>query len=413
MPGLLLVWSSGRAALTPLPLGKEPLVLGRGKVGEVEIDDACMSRRHAEVSCAGGVWAVRDLDSRNGSALDGRPLHGEQKTAKARLLRTGDTLLLLCADLREYTGADVERREGVVVGPTLRRAWNEIDDIARTCEVLHIRGETGSGKELAARRFHAQGPRPTGPFIAVNCASVPVNLAERLLFGAKRGAYSGATEDSDGYIQAADGGTLFLDEVAELDQAVQAKLLRVLESHEVMQLGASKSRRVNLRLCSATHGQLRDRVDQGGFRQDLFFRMGRPDVRLPALRERAEDIPWLIEELVARPLRAHVSLVEAALGRPWPGNLRELALEVREAARAAAAKGSEQVEADHLDARAGSTKEAQAEEPAAPQLDRAAVEAALARHDGNVSQTARALGLHRNQLRRLIERYGISNETDK
>src|SRR5262249_30230012 len=212
---------------------------------------------------------------------------------------------------------------------------------------LHITGETGSGKELAARRFHETGPRPDGKFIAVNCATIPAALAERLLFGARKGAYSGADTDTEGYVQAAHGGSLFLDEVAELELAVQAKLLRVLETREVVPLGGSHGKKVDVRFCSATHGGLRARVADGRFREDLFFRIGRPEVRLPPLRERAEEIPWLVQAALEG-ATAHVSLVERALACAGRGNTRELALETREAARPAASEAGAEVQARPL-----------------------------------------------------------------
>jgi transcriptional regulator with GAF, ATPase, and Fis domain len=407
------VFSARGPLLVPIPLHGGALDIGRGAVGAVELEDGAMSRRHAHVELDGETWRVRDLGSRNGTAVDARRLSAEHASEDARVLRCGDTLFLLCHDLVPYLGASVATRDGVVIGPTLRRVWNEIDSIAASGATLHVTGETGSGKELAARRFHEQGLASRGRFVAVNCATIPGALAERLLFGARRGAYSGADADSDGHLQAANGGTLFLDEVAELEPAVQAKLLRTLETREVLPLGATRAIRVEVRICSATHGGLMARVADGRFRQDLFFRIGRPEVRVPPLRERAEEIPWLVQAALAgRP--AHVSLHEKALAHGWPGNLRELALEVREAARRAAAEGSEQVEAKHL--RPAETLAAPGPTPRAPapprpphpsSPTREAIVAALAENGGNVAQTARALGTHRTQLRRWLERYGI------
>ena len=408
VPGLLLVFSTGRPRLAPLPLGARPLTLGRGEVAGVTLDDACLSREHAEAAFVGGVFHFRDLGSRNGTAVDGSVLDRPFAGPDARVLRTGDTLWLPSADLRPFLGAAVETHGGLVIGPTLREAWKRIAAIAASGDVLHVSGETGAGKEEAARCFRASGPRAHGPFVPVNCATIPQALAERLLFGARRGAYSGADADADGYIQQADGGTLFLDEIAELEAGVQAKLLRVLETREVLPLGATKARRVDFGICSATHGDLPARVAAGRFREDLYFRIGRPDVVLPALRERREDIPWLVEAFLAPAgAQAHASLIEAALLRAWPGNVRELALDIKEAARLAAEAGSTSVEVSHLAAR-GTREPPAASAPVDGGLpDRDALEAVLARHEGNVARSARDLGVHRNQLRRWIARYGI------
>jgi transcriptional regulator with PAS, ATPase and Fis domain len=267
--------------------------------------------------------------------------------------------------------------------------------------------------------------------VAVNCAAIPHALAERLLFGAKRGAYSGAEADADGYVQEADGGTLFLDEIAELDPQVQAKLLRVLESKELLPLGASKPRKVDFAFCSATNKDLRALVAAGTLREDLYFRVGLPAVALPALRNRPEEIPALIAQELAKlspATTAHVSLVEQCLLRPWPGNVRELLTELRTAAQAALADGN-RVAARHLSATAGSVfGSAMPDARPAPQdghdsppsdgprkrmprVDvewRRRIEDALRANAGNIAATARALGLHRTQLRRLVERHGLA-----
>src|SRR5262249_47131898 len=195
------------------------------------------------------------------------------------------------------------------------------------------------------------GASAGGPLVAVNCATIPEALAERLLFGARKGAFSGADADSDGYIQEADGGTLFLDEVAELSLAVQAKLLRVLETREVLPLGASKPRKIELRFCSATHRDLRAHVAAGKLREDLYFRIATPRVTVPPLRERPEEIPWLLQAEVSRiapSLALHVSVVETCLLRGWPGNVREILAEIRSAAQTALSAESQRLEARHL-----------------------------------------------------------------
>jgi transcriptional regulator with GAF, ATPase, and Fis domain len=271
----------------------------------------------------------------------------------------------------------------------------------------------------------------------VNCAAIPHAIAERLLFGAKRGAYSGADADASGYLEAADGGTLFLDEIAELDAQVQAKLLRALESKEILPLGAAKPRRVELGFVSATNKDLRALVGKGTLREDLYFRIASPAVALPPLRNRPEEIALLVAAEIAKVspgLTAHVSLLEQCLLRPWPGNVRELNAEIRTAAQAALADGS-RVTARHLAPTAGTLfggatlptgdtptpttpnppNQIDGPKKRIPQVDeewRRRIEEALRKNDGNIAGTARALGLHRTQLRRLIERHGIRVATD-
>jgi DNA-binding NtrC family response regulator len=327
---------------------------------------------------------------------------------------------------------------GALLGPTLARVWDAIGRAARHGASLHITGESGTGKELAARAFHAVGPRCGGPFVAVNCAAIPEGVAERLLFGTRKGAFSGAAVDAEGYVQAAHGGVLFLDEVAELDLTVQAKLLRALEAKEVLPLGATRPVKVDFALASATHRDLRDQVAAGKLREDLFFRIARPEIRVPPLRMRPEEIPWLVAaalqgaEATDGAPEAHASLIEACLARAWPGNVREILAEIRAAGQQARSEGSRWVQAGHLSASAGRAfaaapapaaapaqpAEAAAQPPWVPRRtsrppEREVIEEALRRAGGNITQAARALGVHRTQLRRWMARFGIVSSLDE
>ncbi len=382
------------------------LELQRASFGGKPLADERISSRHARVSFDGTRWTVEDLESRNGTFVDGERVKGEASFGDPRVVRVGRSLFLPVADVRRFADASVDAKGDAVLGPTTRLAWAEIDRAARFGEVLLLSGESGAGKELAARAFHSLGPRAKGPFIAVNCAAIPQGLAERLLFGARRGAYSGATADAEGYVQAADGGTLFLDEVADLDAQVQAKLLRTLETKEVLPLGASKPRAVDVRVCSATR-DLRAEVAGGRFREDLYFRIGQPEVRIPPLRERREEIPWLLGRELSG-LSVNVSLVEACLSRPWPGNVRELLSEARRVASRARAAGRGSVGAEDLSPTAGVDFVRGDGSSTAPGAtpDPAAIERALEEHKGNVTRAAQALGMHRNQLRRWLARRG-------
>jgi transcriptional regulator of acetoin/glycerol metabolism len=445
VPGIVVVWEAGRAASGALPLGTEGIEIGRGMSGGasgalLEADDR-VSRKHARVRRqADGSWHVEDLASRNGTFVNGQPLTAAEVFAAPPLVRVGRSLIWAVEDVTAFSGArPTGAAEGPVLGGRLRRVWGEIALASRAGDTLCIQGESGAGKELAARAFHEAryGETSARPFVAVNCAAIPEGLAERLLFGARKGAYSGAVVDAEGYVQAADQGTLFLDEIAELDPLVQAKLLRVLETREVLQLGASRPRKVELGICAASHKSLRDEVEAGRFREDLYFRLGRPEVKLPALRERIDEMPWLIaRELLAidAKLVASVGFVEACAQKPWPGNVRELLREIRRAGHRALAEPSAVVEAAHLSAEAGSALGTSspppraASEPAVPaakapsgapaakrggELEDEQIVRALAENGGNVRGTARALGMHRNQLRRWLEKHPEVVTADK
>ncbi|WP_438015561.1 sigma 54-interacting transcriptional regulator [Sorangium sp. So ce315] len=451
-PGLVLVFSVDSPRCDVLPLNDGELELGRGEVGDVPLDDLKMSRRHARVRFRQGQWEVEDLDSRNGTSLDGAPLSGARAGGEPRILRTGSSVFVIQADVEPFR-AGISRAGGTILGPTLARTWDTIDRAARSGTVLHITGESGTGKEHAARAFHALGPRRAGPFVAVNCAAIPDGLAERLLFGARKGAYSGSATDAEGYVQAAQGGVLFFDEVAELDLGVQAKLLRALEAREVLPLGASRPIPIDFALVSATHKDLRAQVAAGKLREDLYFRIAQPAVRIPRLHERPEEIPWIVDatlrdvgavaprgaEGASAPPAAHASLIEACLLRAWPGNVRELMAEIRAAAQEAQLAKSAVVQARHLSPSAGqafaAARPGAAEQPAPGATERGSrpppasagrgerggarraaslppdevIEEALRREEGNVARTARALGVHRTQLRRWLGRRTASD----
>ncbi|HEX7044728.1 MAG TPA: sigma-54 dependent transcriptional regulator [Burkholderiales bacterium] len=232
--------------------------------------------------------------------------------------------------------ADVERDYPVagMIGScaAMREVFERIRKVAPTDSTVLIRGESGTGKELVARAVHEASPRREAPVIAVNCAAIPDNLIESELFGHEKGAFTGAVAEHRGLIEAADGGTLFLDEIGELPAAAQARLLRVLQEGEIRRVGATRSRKVNIRLLAATHRDLEQCVADGSFRADLYFRLRVFEIRLPPLRERDEDIEplsrFLLEKTCRRLNRPPARLTDEALAAMrayrWPGNVREL-----------------------------------------------------------------------------------------
>lgn len=418
-PGLVQVWSPEGPVCRPIPLEGELLL---GREGPFPLHDVRVSRQHCRVSRDGEHWQIEDLGSRNGTFVAGNPLRGRGRFSNPLPLRLGHCIFLAVPDVESYrSGVTIE--QDLVIGPELRAIRQAIAQLAESSENLLIVGPSGAGKENAARYFHASNRPGNRPFVAVNCAAIPEGLAERLLFGTTKGAYSGATESAQGYIQAAHGGTLFLDEVGELDLTVQGKLLRVLEAHELVVLGSTRPQRVDIRVCFATHRDLRRLVVQQRFRQDLFFRIATPEVRLPALAQRLAELPYLIQHTVAQmnpPGAVHCTLVETCLLRSWPGNIRELIAEVRAAARASARAGRPQVARADLSLTAGvaellaSPPEAAVEPPVVSSTrlsDRSEVEAALRAELGNVRGAARRLGVHRNQLRRWLDKHGIDTST--
>jgi len=247
---------------------------------------------------------VKERDSDRGRASGGKP-----NAARA----SGGDAPLLARLLGEST--------------TMAEVRALIQRVARSQAPIAITGESGSGKELAARAVHDCSGRRDGPFVAVNCGAIPEQLVEAEFFGYRKGAFTGADSDRDGFFQTAKGGTLFLDEVADLPLAMQVKLLRAIQERSVRRVGGMNEESVDVRLISATHQNLAQCVMQGRFRQDLFYRLNVIDIRIPPLRERREDIPLLARHLLA-PLAPDLKLSDAALdklsGYDFPGNVREL-----------------------------------------------------------------------------------------
>lgn len=214
----------------------------------------------------------------------------------------------------------------------IRQVRAMIEKLARSQAPVHIHGESGTGKELAARLIHTSGPRRDGPFVPVNCGAIPESLVESEFFGYRKGAFTGAQQDREGVFQAANGGTLFLDEVADLPLAMQVKLLRAIQEKKVRRVGDTQEEVVDVRIISATHRNLTQMVESGQFRRDLYYRLNVIELKMPALREMAQDIPALARQILARQ-SAHANIpppviqdqaMAALMRHPFPGNVREL-----------------------------------------------------------------------------------------
>ncbi len=216
--------------------------------------------------------------------------------------------------------------------PLIRRVFEIIRQVAPTRTTVLITGESGTGKELVARALHQNSKRRDGPFVAINCAALPQTLIESELFGHERGAFTGAVQRKRGLLHAADGGTLFIDEVGEVDLPVQAKLLRVIESRQVTPLGSTKEELVDIRILTATNKDLDERVKNGSFREDLFYRLKVVTIQLPPLRDRREDVPLLAQAFLKQviadnelpPRRISTEVLSRLTAYDWPGNVREL-----------------------------------------------------------------------------------------
>jgi two-component system response regulator HydG len=313
--------------------------------------------------------------------------------------------------------------------PVLLRSLEEIERVRRTDATVFIHGETGTGKELVARALHAGGPRAAGPFVAQNCAGIPETLLQSALFGHVKGAFTGADRARPGVFQEADGGTLFLDEVADLSPAVQASLLRALQEREVMPVGSARAVKVDVRIVSASHKDLREEARAGRFREDLLYRLLVVTLRLPRLRDRAGDVALLAQHFLELHATRHgkrlrglsaeaLALLEA---HEWPGNVRELENEIERAV--VMAEDGERVTpallAEHLRGKAVAVPAAppRAEgifvdfdtpyDEALERLERALVARALELEEANLTQAARRLGIKRTRLHKIRARLGL------
>jgi DNA-binding NtrC family response regulator len=330
-----------------------------------------------------------------------------------RLVATVENLLELSETAREATRYRQERRRrreqlaaryelrGLVYGSTaMERVVELACQVARAEAPVLISGPNGAGKELIAGIVHANSAVKQGPFVAVNCGALPLDLVEAELFGAEAGAYTGANRAREGRFELAHGGTLFLDEIGNLPLASQVKLLRVLETGEFERLGASRTRKVKVRLLSATNARLPQMVAEGTFREDLYYRLNVIEIALPPLAERPDDILPLAEHFLGGLARFSDEARETLLAHPWPGNVREL---------------KNAIERARLLCRDGLILPADLNLPArrialgaSAEPDREQVEAALKAANGVVSRAAQALGLSRQALYRRLEKFGLS-----
>lgn len=291
-----------------------------------------------------------------------------------------------------------------------------IEKLARSQAPIYISGESGSGKELAARLIHARSARSSAAFVPVNCGAIPENLMESEFFGYRKGAFTGADHDREGFFQAASGGTLFLDEVADLPLPMQVKLLRALQEKKVRKVGSVSEELVDVRVICATHQNLRERVEQGSFRQDLYYRLNVIELRMPALRERQEDIPALADSLLVRlagatPPKLSPDAMQALRAYPFPGNVRELE-NVLERATALCSDNQILPEDLHLEpedncAAEGGARGSETLDDYLNRLERQAILEALGKTDGNRTAAARLLGVTFRSLRYRLERLGI------
>ena len=394
------------------------VVIGTHRSATVCLADPSVSRFHCEIAMEDGVAVVRDLGSRNGTHVDDVPVRIAPLRDRATLI-VGRTRLEfeMAASYAEVPLSDRDRFGGLVGGSSAMRATYALLERAAASDAnALILGETGTGKELAARAIHDHSRRAGGPFVALDTGAIPAGLLESELFGHERGAFTDAAQRRRGCFELADGGSLFLDEIGELSLDLQAKLLRVLETRELRRVGASDVVRVDVRVIAATHRSLEREVFAGRFRADLYYRLAVLPVTMPPLRARRGDLAQLVDELLRRagevdgPAAASIrdpAFVARLASHSWPGNVRELRnLVERSLALAAPVEppGGAWHDAPTLDF---DQSLATNREVFVRYVERAYVAEFLRRHDDNVSAAARACGMDRAHFHRLAVRAGL------
>jgi DNA-binding NtrC family response regulator len=309
--------------------------------------------------------------------------------------------------------SDGNRPTLIAEAPAMRPVLQLVARVGPSDANVLVTGEHGTGKEVVARTLHAISRRAPKPMVTVNTGAIPEGIFESELFGHVKGAFTDAKTDRVGRFELADGGTLFLDEIANVPLSQQAKLLRVLETGELERVGSSKTRRVDVRVISATNADLTREVDAGRFREDLLFRLNTIEIKLPPLRERREDVA----ALAAHFLRAYSeryrkrltgfepAAMQALLEHPWPGNVRELDHAIE---RAVLMAQGDVVRSADLGLRSPREGAARVEDMSLEEVEAFLIKKAMARYDGNISHAAEALGLSRSALYRRLEKYGLS-----
>jgi transcriptional regulator with GAF, ATPase, and Fis domain len=413
--------------------------IGSAKTSDIVITDPTVSRYHAEIRRGRDGVILRDLDSTNGTFV------GHVRAKQVYLgvdtrFRVGRTEFIFTPadEIIDVEPSALDHFENLVgESVAMREVFGILERIAPTDLTVLITGETGTGKELASRALHSRSSRAKSSFVVFDCGAAAENLIESDLFGHQKGAFTGAIDARPGVFEMANGGTIFLDEIGDLPIGLQPKLLRVLEQREVRRVGSSKTKPIDVRVVAATNRNLREEVDAGRFREDLYYRLAVVELVMPPLRDRIDDLHHLAHHLLERSSHntsiQHISaeVIQALSTHRWPGNVRELnnmlertmpftdgntiTMETLPASIKAATEAPRVTNTQPILALSDSSSLEDSPMPFKDAKDQL-VEAfehqylvdLLDRHDGNVSKAARAAGMDRKSISRLMKKHGIT-----
>jgi transcriptional regulator with GAF, ATPase, and Fis domain len=426
---LVLVVVSGKARGQRAVMG-DTLSIGKAVDNDLVLPDDTVSRHHCQLERSASGITVRDLGSTNHTRI-GRTEIREATIQPGASITVGDVDLILRAEPnRAHILPSEADRFGEAIGPSLamRTLFGVLEHIAKTDAPVLLEGETGTGKDVLARSIHEQSRRSADSFVVVDCGAVSYNLIESELFGHERGAFTGAVAQRQGAFETAGSGTVFLDEVGELPLDVQPKLLRVLENGEFRRVGGNKTLLARARIVAATKRNLKEEVERGKFREDLYFRLAVVPITVPPLRQRREDIAMLVEHFLTiakkrDPAAANVTLdrdtVGALTAHDWPGNVRELRNVLDRAIYIATASGQTELRLVDLPVSAPTARpaggfsfdanESYRDTRARIEADfeKAYVTWLLGRHDGNISAAAREAKMDRKHLYDLARKHSL------
>jgi DNA-binding NtrC family response regulator len=391
--------------------------IGTHPSNDLTLEDPSVSRFHCRLVLDPDGWRVEDSGSLNGTRLQDLRVYDASLPPEAMLSIGNSVVRIRSAEAAGRTLVPMMPSFGALTGTgrAMRKLFALLEKVAASDINVFIHGESGTGKELVATEIVQRGARADKPFVVVDCGAISPNLVESELFGHVRGAFTGADRERVGAFEAADGGTVFLDEIGELPLAVQPKLLRALEQREIRRVGETQVRKVNVRVISATNRDLEREVNKGSFRGDLYFRIAVISVRVPSLRERVEDLPFLIRAFLTS-IGAEGSehlfqpLMEELATHEWPGNVRELrnyversvVLQTARLSIAPSPPVSPEARTDGVDV---SVPFKVAKEALIDQFERTYIRAVLDASGGNMTKAARRAGIDRMYLHRLVQKH--------
>jgi DNA-binding NtrC family response regulator len=443
-----VVVTSGADQGKELEITKPRVSGGRSVINDLVLSDKAVSGTHFEIVGRDDGYRLRDLDSTNGTYCGDLRVK-EVYLRPGTVFRVGHTQMRFepMHDVVEIALSSADRFDRVIGSSIrMREIFASLERVAPSDLTCMVTGETGTGKEMIARGIHNASPRKQKPFIVLDCGAIPRDLIESTLFGHEKGSFTGAVGQHRGCFEQADKGTIFLDEIGELDINLQPKLLRVLENREIKRVGGDRTIKVDVRVIAATNRDLRQMVNAGTFREDLYFRLSVIHVELPPLRERREDIPQLVHHFLREvaerrqmQLSISVDAMAALVAHSWPGNVRELRNVVERAAslcesptitrtdltfgrdgapRGVAAGGKSGVASASTGPVPVGGFELQpgvefkdAKQRVVDAFERAYLTDLLKRHAGNITRAAQEAGLTRYHLRELLKRHSLVGGT--